>query len=407
MSVVYLYAISPIESMTTLEKWQTFSTNAKAQLKTTDALAHNESFIQYNCEPSFESYFNIIITWKENEAAWHKKTWDIWKDHEHYFERDHKPKALVIDIHPTILHESGTLQPNELEALQKMIRELQIVPVIDRLRMFTLDGALHSIAFGVDAVRSSFSWHTLPEGWADLEMIAGYLVKLCGHAETLSESLRSERTGEKDNIIRIDNSSDIDLENIQGGVLIVHATWSGPSIVNTRQTIQALQEQNYKGQIIVVDNDCMLPDFQMNLFGELCHGWGEIFLISNGVIAKKYTGRESYMRFIKDRPVIVKRMSYFNMVTHCRSFEQNSKKKKKPHSVLEFKIASQVNSEIEQLQQLTIDDVKRLIAIVNDVNEEDYYSGYSWMHYKMSMAGFLKENGYSVKFEDGILVLEE
>jgi hypothetical protein len=390
--------------MTTLEKWKAFSAKAKDQLNAADIPEHATSFIQYKCEPSFESYFNIVITWKENEASWHKKTWDIWKDHEHYFERDGQPKALVIDKSPTIVHKSGTLSATELATLKRMIKEFRIVPVIDPLSMFTLDGAMHSITLGVDAVQTGFSWHTLPEEWKDLEMLTGYLLKVCGELVTLNESLRPELTDAKDNILRIDNSAGINLENIQNGVLIVNATWSGPSIANMRRVMNALREQKYAGQVIVVDIDCMLSDFQMNRFGELCHGWGEIFLISNGVIIKKYTGRESYKRFIMDQSFIVKGWSYEEMVSICKYFEEDTKRKKKPGSFAEFKIASEINNEIARLHQLTINDVKRLIQLINGMNQE-LSDNYRWLRYKTIMAEFLKTNGYSTAWENGFLKL--
>jgi len=165
--------------MTTLKKWRAFSTDAQAQVKRAHIPKHGTSFIQFNYEPSFESYFNIVVKWRGDEAYWHKRTWDIWTDHEHYFERDLVPKALVIDKSPTIHFDAGYFPVSDLEVLTKMISELDIRPVIDPLRMFTLDGALYTIMFGVDYVRTTFSWHTLPDGWSSLEKLADYLVEKC------------------------------------------------------------------------------------------------------------------------------------------------------------------------------------------------------------------------------------
>jgi hypothetical protein len=99
---------------------------------------------------------------------------------------------------------------------------------------------------------------------------------------TILQSLTLRLSSLHDNILVIDNSEKLDIKNIQDGVLIVYAIWSGPAIVNCAQTIRLLNEQNYSGQIIIIDIDCMTPDFQTKMFGQVCHGWGEIFPILNG-----------------------------------------------------------------------------------------------------------------------------
>ena len=117
---------------------------------------------------------------------------------------------------------------------------------------------------------------------------------------TIRQSLASRLSNLRDNTIVIDNSDKLDLKTIQDGVLIVYATWSGPAIVNCTQTIRLLNEKNYSGQIIVIDNDCMTPDFEIKMFGQVCHGWGEIFLIRNGLINEKYFGKDSFSNFKAD-----------------------------------------------------------------------------------------------------------
>lgn len=169
--------------MTTLEKWEAFSKRAIADLKRKDELKFGESFLEYSCAPSFVAYFNILISWNQNEAIWVKKIWDIVTDREHYFERDNKPKALVIDKVPSINHISGKLQKNQLERLKDMARSLHVVPIIDPLRMFTLDGAMNTISLGVNDLKSTFTWHTLPDRWEDLEKLADFAVELCNQPE--------------------------------------------------------------------------------------------------------------------------------------------------------------------------------------------------------------------------------
>jgi hypothetical protein len=165
--------------MTTLEKWKVFSKQATTHLKTGDKPELGESFLEFGCEPSFEAHFNIMVIWKGNEGTWSKTVWDIVADRERYFERDNKPKALVIDKAPSIYHQSGKLQFKELERLKSMIEKLCIVPPVEPLRSFTLDGSMKSVSLGVDELRSSFSWHTLPDHWENLQELADFVSKIC------------------------------------------------------------------------------------------------------------------------------------------------------------------------------------------------------------------------------------
>lgn len=165
--------------MTTLEKWKLLRNQASTQLKTVEQHKFPESFLEYNCEPSFEDHFNILVIWKGSEGRWSKNVWDIMADREHYFDQDNVPRKSVVDKTPNIIHQSGKLNYNELQELQKMARSLSIVPIIEPLPMFTLDGAMHSISLGADDCRITFSWHTLPNEWQELQVLADYLIDLC------------------------------------------------------------------------------------------------------------------------------------------------------------------------------------------------------------------------------------
>ena len=92
----------------------------------------------------------------------------------------------------------------------------------------------------------------------------------------------------------------MDFTKIEDGILTVYASWSGQAIINCTQTLQTLYEENYNGQIIVIDTDCMTPDFQINMFGQVCNGNGEIFIIRNGKISKNYLGKGSYATYKAD-----------------------------------------------------------------------------------------------------------
>jgi hypothetical protein len=117
---------------------------------------------------------------------------------------------------------------------------------------------------------------------------------------TIRQSLTSRLSELQGNITIIDNSNLLDFAHLEVGILAMYATWSGPAIINCTQTIRTLYEQNYTGEILVIDMDCMTPEIQIKLFGQVCHGWGEIFIIRNGMISKKYLGKDSFTNYKAD-----------------------------------------------------------------------------------------------------------
>lgn len=85
-----------------------------------------------------------------------------------------------------------------------------------------------------------------------------------------------------DNILIFEHVDQLSIDKIADGVLIIWVTWS-PGFQNCVNAIKLLQENNYCGQIIIVDNDSLTTDFQKKTFGRIVlHGWGEIFLIKDG-----------------------------------------------------------------------------------------------------------------------------
>lgn len=74
-------------------------------------------------------------------------------------------------------------------------------------------------------------------------------------------------------------------------------TWS-PGFLNCVNAIKLLQDKNYLGQIIIIDNDSVPTDFQKKTFGRVAlHGWGEIFEIKDGQVVKEFIGKESSINF--------------------------------------------------------------------------------------------------------------
>lgn len=97
----------------------------------------------------------------------------------------------------------------------------------------------------------------------------------------------------KDNISILDNVGQLNLAEIKEGILTIWVTWS-PGFNNCIRTLKLLNDRNYLGKIILIDIDLVSPDFQLKTFGRvILNGWGEIFLIKNGLIVKEFIGKDS------------------------------------------------------------------------------------------------------------------
>lgn len=113
------------------------------------------------------------------------------------------------------------------------------------------------------------------------------------------EPLLQELPNINSNVVIVDKQNLLNIAEVEKGVLIVYASWSGPSIASFSATMKFLNDYRYNGQIIVVDNDCMSPDFQIEKLNYFCQGWGEIFVIDKGGIKYKYT-RNCFNKFRQD-----------------------------------------------------------------------------------------------------------
>jgi hypothetical protein len=116
--------------------------------------------------------------------------------------------------------------------------------------------------------------------------------------ESLKNQLQARLSEIRENTIIVDQIDLFHLAEINEGVAIVWAGWSGPAIVNCMQAINYLYSLDYPGKIYIVDNDDFnASDKNYNLFGKVLHGWGEIFIIKDGLITNEFLGKESFSRF--------------------------------------------------------------------------------------------------------------
>jgi hypothetical protein len=82
----------------------------------------------------------------------------------------------------------------------------------------------------------------------------------------------------------MDNPNQLVVHERIHAIIVVHAMWSGPSIVTTLKTIEELIGEKHEGEILVIDIDCLSTAFQLETFGQICHGQGEVFQVRNGVV---------------------------------------------------------------------------------------------------------------------------
>lgn len=89
-----------------------------------------------------------------------------------------------------------------------------------------------------------------------------------------------------------------DISKINEGVLTVWAGWSPHGLINCLRTIQYLYDGNRQEYIYVIDIDDIIDaEKQIKLFGHVLHGWGEIFIIKEGVITDEFLGKGNFSSF--------------------------------------------------------------------------------------------------------------
>jgi hypothetical protein len=89
-----------------------------------------------------------------------------------------------------------------------------------------------------------------------------------------------------------------DIKQINESALTVWPGWSPRGFINCIRTIEYLYNQNYKRSIYVIDiDDIITAESQIHLFGHVVHGWGEVFVVKQGVIVEEFLGKESFVLF--------------------------------------------------------------------------------------------------------------
>lgn len=97
--------------------------------------------------------------------------------------------------------------------------------------------------------------------------------------------------------LEIDKLNESKVIELKFGLILIFALWSSPSIIFTPNLIDFLNQVKYKGKIIIQDIEKIDEDIFMNLIKKPCHGWGEIFIIENGIIQDFFFDSRSFEEF--------------------------------------------------------------------------------------------------------------
>lgn len=106
---------------------------------------------------------------------------------------------------------------------------------------------------------------------------------------------------------RLEKIHEVNIEQIQLGLLSVHASWSAYSILHGKKILNLIDQLKPKLlEVIVIDIDLLKKKEQIQYFGQQCQGYFESVWIENGKVIYKYmdnnisTEINSFLGFIND-----------------------------------------------------------------------------------------------------------
>lgn len=100
-------------------------------------------------------------------------------------------------------------------------------------------------------------------------------------------------------ITSIRSEEDLDISKIQSAIVIIHASWSGPSIIHILKILDTLNSVQTKEKIYIVDIDSVSGLFIKNIFKRNIHGCGEAVHIFQGKVVAKYLFQQTFEPFLK------------------------------------------------------------------------------------------------------------
>lgn len=90
-------------------------------------------------------------------------------------------------------------------------------------------------------------------------------------------------------INQIDKLDEFELNQIERGILSIHARWSGQSIIHGKSILKLINSSEAKDfEINIIDIDLLSPQKQIELIGTVCRGYFESVWIEDGKIEFNY-----------------------------------------------------------------------------------------------------------------------
>lgn len=161
------------------DNWSGFVKLANEALKASQPKTYKRH-ISLMLEPSFDNHVLLQLQWAEEGIKWYRSVWFKHEDAPKFLNPIEQLKYIGKNIAPTMLSESGMLNAEETESLQKQLRKLCINPYIDDDGGIVLDGCVHTLTFYTDYSTSCrYVWNYLPEEYNALQPLADMLKMLC------------------------------------------------------------------------------------------------------------------------------------------------------------------------------------------------------------------------------------
>ncbi|BDD06501.1 hypothetical protein [Aureibacter tunicatorum] len=108
--------------------------------------------------------------------------------------------------------------------------------------------------------------------------------------------------------LRIQTEKEFDISKIEKGLISIHANWSGQSIINGKHILDTIQKSDFKNvEIHILDIDIMSLQDQIELIGDICHGYFESIWIERGEVDFVFkdnhsnTGLQDFVLYLKSK----------------------------------------------------------------------------------------------------------
>ncbi len=151
------------------KKWFVFMAKANEQLFKKTEIKFGSAFIKLIMKPSFHNHFSFLINWddKKEDVIWEKLTWEKLIDAPKFYDQEQVDKGLI----PTMSIQKGQLKKTQVNKVIDSAKSIVIKPQLSFEKGWTLDGAFYTLQIGRTSDSITFSWHTIPEGWHELESL--------------------------------------------------------------------------------------------------------------------------------------------------------------------------------------------------------------------------------------------